>query len=40
LIEQVGFLKVSQPFVTHPGLLEASEEPQEKWTGVMMGNRI
>ena len=37
-LNQVGFLKVSAAVVTHPGLLEASEEPRERRTGVMKGN--
>ena len=39
-LNQVGFLKVSQPSSLIPGLLEASEGPWERRTGVMKGNKI
>ena len=40
VVEPGGFPEGVAAVVTHPGLLEASEEPSEVRTGVMKGNLI
>jgi hypothetical protein len=38
VVKPGGFPEGVAAVVTHPGLLEASEEPRERRTGVMKGN--